>query len=721
VSDPQPGGLAAAASGFDRLHPSVQHHVVNSLGWRSLRPLQTQTIDPVLDGDHVMATAPTAGGKTEAAVLPLLSRMLTEDWTGLSVLYLCPLRALLNNLQPRLEGYAALVGRTCALWHGDVGAAERRRLLADPPDILLTTPESLEAMLVSTGIAHDRWFANLQAVVIDEVHAFANDDRGWHLLAVLARVGRLSGRELQRVALSATVGNPIELLAWMTAPCHRPGRVVAAPAETRAQPEITLDYVGGLANAAIVISRLHRGEKRLVFVDSRSRAERLAFDLAGRGVTTFVSHGSLSASQRRLTETAFAEARDCVIVATSTLELGIDVGDLDRVIQIDSPPSVASFLQRLGRSGRRAGTMRAALFLATTDDALERSAGMLLAWSRGYVEPVTAPTSPYHLVAQQLLALSLQEHGVGRHLWTEWLGTPFALGADAGSVTGAVTDHLLAEGYLADSGGGVLGVGQEAEAAFGRRSFMELLSVFTSPPVFSVRHGAQEIGHVPDEALLARPSGLSAGGAHALVLAGRSWLIRDIDWTRRVVSVEPADVAGVARWQGAGQPLGAVVARAVRDVLAGEDPGGVILSERAIERLAARRAERPWVTAGGTTLLTEAGGRTRWWTFAGWKANLALGFAASSLRTTVAAIDDLSVALDPGTSLDNLRAVIAGASEDRLDIAPWVVADAIEGLKFAECLPDLLARTVITRRLADPVSVRLALGETVGGWRDGGG
>lgn len=140
------------------------------------------------------------------------------------------------------------------------------------------------------------------------------------------------------------------------------------------------------------------------------------------------------------------------------------------------------------------------------------------------------------------------------------------------------------------------------------------------------------------------------------------------------------------------------------------------LSKRAAERLEARRAERPWVTTGATTLLTEAGGRTGWWTFAGWKANLSLGFAASSLRTTVAAIDDLSVALDPRTSLDALRAVINRTTPERLDIAPWVVADAIEGLKFAECLPDELARTVITLRLADPASVYLTLGEAVSGW-----
>lgn len=122
-------------------------------------------------------------------------------------------------------------------------------------------------------------------------------------------------------------------------------------------------------------------------------------------------------------------------------------------------------------------------------------------------------------------------------------------------MTEVVTDHLVAEGYLVDGGGGMIGIGNEAETSFGRKNFLELLSVFTSPPVFSVRHGHQEIGQVPDEALLARPSGLGAGGAHALVLAGRSWAIRDVDWVRRVVSVEPAEVVGVARWQGATPPV----------------------------------------------------------------------------------------------------------------------------------------------------------------------
>src|SRR5450755_2295717 len=127
---------------FDRLHPGVQYHLANTLRWNSLRPTQADAVEPILAGHDTLVLAPTAGGKTEAAVFPLLSRMLVEDWRGLSVLYVCPIRALLNNLEERLSYYAGLVGRSCGLWHGDVSQAVKSRILAEPPDILLTTPES---------------------------------------------------------------------------------------------------------------------------------------------------------------------------------------------------------------------------------------------------------------------------------------------------------------------------------------------------------------------------------------------------------------------------------------------------------------------------------------------------------------------------------------------------------------------------------------------------
>ena len=171
------GGSDGSDDPAGQLDPALLYHVVNTLGWPDLRPLQRSTIWPVVAGHHTLVIAPTAGGKTEAAVFPLLSRMATEGWAPLSVLYVCPLRALLNNLHPRLERYAGFVGRRVGLWHGDVGASPRRKIVTDPPDVLLTTPESLESMLISARVDHRFLFANLRAVVVDEIHAFAEIGR----------------------------------------------------------------------------------------------------------------------------------------------------------------------------------------------------------------------------------------------------------------------------------------------------------------------------------------------------------------------------------------------------------------------------------------------------------------------------------------------------------------------------------------------------------------
>lgn len=159
-------------SAVDELEPALVHHIVNTLGWKGLRPLQEAAVEPLSEGKDALLLAPTAGGKTEAACFPLLSRMHHARWSGTSVLYLCPLKALLNNLLPRVETYASWLGRSAALWHGDTTSGTRKRILADRPDVLLTTPESLEAMLVSVNVDHASFFSGLRAVVVDEVHAF---------------------------------------------------------------------------------------------------------------------------------------------------------------------------------------------------------------------------------------------------------------------------------------------------------------------------------------------------------------------------------------------------------------------------------------------------------------------------------------------------------------------------------------------------------------------
>ena len=702
--------MAPPADPVERLDPVILHHVVNTLGWPDLRPLQRAAIEPVMDGEDVVLLAPTAGGKTEAACLPVLSAMSTQSWTGTSVLYLCPLKALLNNLVTRVDGYAQWLGRRAALWHGDTKESQRQRIRTDRPDILLTTPESLEAMLIGVKTDHTHLLGGVRAVVVDEVHAFAGDDRGWHLLAGLERLQRVTGRHIQRIGLSATVGNPQHLLTWLqgSGAGRRPGRVVApdltapsetapagAPAKVTAGPppgEVELDYVGSLSNAAKVIAALHKGEKRLVFCDSRRQVEELGAALRTRDVTVFLSHASLSADERVRSEQAFAEARDCVIVATSTLELGIDVGDLDRVIQIDAPGTVASFLQRIGRTGRRAGSTRNCLFLATQRDTLLQAAALLLMWSRGWVEPVVPPPEPRHLVAQQLLAAVLQEHKLGDQTWpAQWNGlAPFDRSA------APVLRHLTDEGFL-DTDGGVLFIGPEAERRFGRRHFIELTASFTAPPQFTVLSGRTEIGRMDPSVLTEERQ-----GPRRLLLAGRSWQVTFIDWGRKRVFVEPVEGGGIAKWSGgtiAG--LSYALTRAMREVLLGADPD-VSLTRRAQVCLQEwRDGDAPHLVHPGGTLIARRGNDVRWWTWAGYRANATLGATLPSVADPLQRPTDCYLRLREDLSPDMWHAALDAVPDGPTLVLPDVDQRAVRGLKFSAALPQRLAVATLSARLAD--------------------
>lgn len=626
-------------SNFDQLHPALQHHIVNSLGWRELRPFQEAVIPQLLAGQHLIILAPTAGGKTEAAFFPVVSRMLSEGWSGLSVLYVCPIKALLNNLDLRLQRYCTLIGRRAALWHGDVKQSLRKRILHDPPDCLLTTPESLEVMLVSPNVDARRLFNQLRVVIMDEIHAFAGDDRGWHLLAVLSRISRLAGRELQRIGLSATVGNPETLVDWLAGSCQGKRDVFLPPHTKASDADVTLDYVGSLQNAALVIARLHRGEKRLVFIDSRSRAEQLASELRQLEVTTFVTHSSLSQEQRHQAEEAFASRDDCVIVATSVLELGIDVGDLDRVIQIDSPPSVSSFLQRMGRTGRRAGRTRNCLFLATRDETLVQAAGLIDLWASGYVEPIVPPPAPYHILAQQLMALALQEHGIGKHEWLAWVKEVPAFAIMSADRVAHMVTGMIEKGILWNEQG-ILWLGRKGTEDYGRQNFLELFSVFLSPPLFSVRQGRSELGFVDEMTFLGKQQ-----GPRVLLLGGSAWLVKYIDWQRRVAYVESTEAKGRSRWTGEVVNLSFRLCQAIRHVLATED-NREGWSTRARQQIAEIRNEFAWLSDDGTAIVRGENDEAKWWTFAGVKANATLGYELSQAMKNLITYDSFALTFE---------------------------------------------------------------------------
>lgn len=690
-------------SSFELLHPALQHHIVNSLGWNELRPFQDEVIPRILDGENLIVLAPTAGGKTEAACFPTLSNMLTEDWSAMSVLYICPIKALLNNLDERLRYYCDLLGRRSALWHGDVASTARKRILREPPDCLLTTPESLEVMLDSPAVDSRRLFGNLKMVIIDEIHAFAGDDRGWHLLSVLERISKIAGTDIQRIGLSATVGNPEILVDWLAGSSQR-DRGVYLPAEGGSnEADVQLDYVGSLENAAVVISRLHRGEKRLVFVDSRARAEQLATSLRTLEVTTFVTHSSLSQSQRKQAEEAFASRSDCVIVATSVLELGIDVGSLERVIQIDSPPTVASFLQRMGRTGRRSGTIRNCLFLATKDETLIQAAGLIELWKSGFVEPIVPPPQPYHVLAQQVMALCLQQSGVGESQIESWL-KGFIDYANLNRLPEVIDSMLERQILWRDNG--ILSFGQKGESNYGRRNFLELFSVFMAPPQFTVLHGRQEIGFVDPLSFLGK-----SDGPRVLLLAGRAWRVNHIDWGRRRAFVEATDSKGRTRWMGDSQAFSFELCQSIKKVLA-SDAEKPEWSNRTIASIEEIRHEYAWLDQVSTVCLPGSTGAFEWWTFGGRRANATLAAVLAEELGLPATATNFMIKFDSSVQLDALNeAIEAVSNQDAALMRPIVDERALAGLKFVDCLEQTLAISMLETRLSDPGTVSTLLGQ----------
>ncbi len=678
---------------FELLHPLLRHHIVNTMGWTNLRPLQEQSITSILKGAHCLLIAPTAGGKTEAAIFPLLSQLLSSEPLGFAILYVCPLRALLNNLFERLDAYCSMVGLRAGLWHGDVSSSQRRKLLDHPPHILLTTPESLESMLISQkGLARER-LTNVRTVVVDEIHAFARDDRGIHMLAVIERIQALAGRPLHRIGLSATVGNPEELLAWLVN--SSPGELQVVRAEGKQPPtDVQLDYVGNLENAATVISRLHRGEKRLVFCDSRRRVEELGVALRALGVETFLSHSSLSREQRHEAEKAFAESRDCVIVATSTLELGIDVGDLDRVIQIDAPNTVASYLQRLGRTGRRSDTTRNCLFLATSQRSFLQAGGLLRLWEKGFVEPITAPRFPAHLAAQQLIAMVLQEGRIARNTCIERLDRVAAFKSIDRPTVERILEHLVGHGFFFEDGG-FLSIGDASQSEFGRKNFLELVSAFTSPPVFMALHGTKELGSI-DQSLLWN---MQAADKRLLRLAGRDWEITSIDWKSKLLYVMPTKESGRPMWLGQGEALSFQLCQSIKQLLI-EDEQPTWLTRRGSDALSNARDEHLFLRDNASGCISTERG-LEWHTYAGGHLNLVLSQALASSLPAETHSNDFSILIDKdarasfATITECLEPLDRAALLSNVHTSPqW-----LDNLKFSACLPEEIANRVFLERL----------------------
>jgi ATP-dependent Lhr-like helicase len=695
-------------SAFSRFPARLQEAIVARLGWTSLRPVQEEASHALLDGCNAVILAPTAGGKTEAAIFPLLAEMVADEPKAVGILYVAPIKALLNNQAERLKTYAEMVGLRRFLWHGDTRAAERRAFLREPAQILMTTPESLEVMLLSSQVPHQRLFSDLRAVVVDEIHAMAGLDRGAHLMSILERLAPLSRHDLQRVGLSATVGNPADILAWLQGTSRRPGRVVN-PRRQKSQKELGIRLFHDRQALARSAAALAEGRKSLFFCQSRALTEEVAEKIRKRGTDVFVHHSSVSLEERVAAEERFHQGRNAVIVCTSTLELGIDVGNLDRILQANAPSTVSSFLQRMGRTGRRAGQRANTLFLCENSEVVLQAAALIELAREGRVESVEVQTRCWPVLVHQLLALALEHGAVSpEHCWNQLCRVP-----DFKDITRQEFDelvrHLVREEYLFPVDG-KLSMGDAAERAFGRKNFLELYAVFSTPQLYSVvTRGGKPLGSLEQNFVDKLVEKVTC-----FLLGGRAWVAELILHSESKVVVSPAPRGRKPSWGGyVPQFLGYELCQKMAEILASDAPipyldapSAAALGQMRAELGRSLRSQR-WYeakTPDGEYL----------WTFAGGAVNLTLKYGLQHLRNWTAASDNFRLKFPEGEVTPR---ELREALERLADPCFWEEPELRERLpsilpeyrlsKFQRALPHKWAMEMVKRYLLDvPTTLR---------------
>jgi ATP-dependent Lhr-like helicase len=568
----------AQSAAFARLHPALQRWIWTQ-GWPSLRDIQERAIPAILDGDKdILISAATAGGKTEAAILPILTRVVAADTPGIRVMGVSPLKALINDQYRRLEEIGEAVGLPIHRWHGDVAEANKSRLLKHPAGLLLITPESLEAMFVRRGTLIRNLFAGLGFIVVDELHAFVGSERGRQLQTLLHRLELVLRRRVPRIGLSATIGDmgmAAEFLrpAGGTHVCQiassdQGGEVrlqLRGYIDPKMRRDVTEEQMGPSAFREIVehIYENLRRRHNLIFVNQKSAVEKYSDGLRTlcetRNVPNefFPHHGSLSKGLREDVERMLKSGDTPVsAVCTSTLELGIDIGDVETIAQIGSPPAVASMRQRLGRSGRRGEPAVLRIYIDEPEispatpvlDTMRletfETAAMVSLLVAGWCEPPIPHALHLSTLLQQSLSAIAQVGGAkAQDLWQGLCQSGPFLGID-NAMFAAFLRSLAANGLLVQSSEGVLLLGEAGERLVNNYDFY---SAFVTDDEYRIEHEGRPLGSIPiNHALIP---------GQMLIFGGRRWTVQHVDDEQKRISVIPARGGTPPRYFGGGAKI----------------------------------------------------------------------------------------------------------------------------------------------------------------------
>ena len=590
-------------------------------GWTGFREVQERAFDVLFDtDDDLLIASGTSSGKTEAAMIPVISSLYRDRPRGFGAVYIGPTRALIDDQFSRLDRMLRDSGVPVTGWHGDVDTYRKDRARQNPEGILQITPESLEGLLDNHREDIASMFGGLRFVVIDEVHSFMGSDRGLQLLCGLERVRAVCGCSPRTIGLSATLSDPDAAAGWLGSSTGRRVRVVSSDGRRSCRIGIkhfefpSEDSEGDRKRAVSAyyseLFRLTDPHSCIVFTNSRAGAERTARSLEkvthakGSRNPVRVHHGSLSGGVRRIAEEDLRGDSPATVVATVTLELGMDIGGLDRVVQIGAPYSCSSLVQRMGRSGRRGGRQELVMFC--NDDlaewrpgiegvSLEIARGIAeteLYLGHGWTEPIRPDPLPYGLLFHQTLA---ELKGAERHLRFGDLCdrvlslTPFS--SVSREDYRLLLKHMINQRTLIQTEDLTLLIGPRGEPlAFGR----DFQTVFEVRRETEIRSGGSTVGTVQGEPDV---------GA-TVALAGRVWTIvrRGDGWADAVESDGEAD----ARWKSDPPVIHTTVMRKTLDVLT-SDEDYPYLDSAARECLGRSRAAFASSGAGNVFVPTEDG------------------------------------------------------------------------------------------------------------------
>lgn len=558
---------------FDLLHEGVRRWVW-AQKWTVLRDIQERAIRPILGADRdVIISASTAAGKTEAAFLPACSKIAQEPPAGVGIIYVSPLKALINDQYRRIQGLCESTGLRATPWHGDVLQSAKNKQLRDPQGIILITPESLESLLLNKGAWCRTAFANLQYIILDEFHAFLGSERGCQLQSLLHRLEFLLGKTVPRIALSATLGDMEQVARALRPQGDYPCAVITS---TASHSDLKVQIRGYLAAAqenadeptafekiTTDLFTLLRGKSHLVFANSRARTEEVAAALADKcaqaGVPNefFPHHGSLAKDIRETLEQRLQEEKlPTTAACTMTLELGIDIGHVDSIAQVTAPHSVSSLRQRLGRSGRRGEAAVLRMFIMESEltdkshllDRLRletfQCIAMINLLLKKWYEPADSGRFHFSTLVQQTLSVIAQYGGVrADQLWSLLCsGGPFVQVEQ--KMYAQLLRALGEQELITQTQDGQLLLGQRGERLVEHFTFY---AAFNTPEEYRLEWNGRILGSIPIT------SPLSQG--QLILFAGKRWEVLHVAEEDKCISLKPASGGRPPKFDGQGQML----------------------------------------------------------------------------------------------------------------------------------------------------------------------